>query len=629
MTVYLNPTPEMKAVVTRAFPSYKGNKYQVRITNKYLMQNYWDGGSKHDCVLVRRENLEILPSHSATEDPTRAVAHGEIEIPKNHFIVERAIVRGKEFGITFFIRSDEADTGMLPIEPSDDLTDHEKIVLIASNSLKSSYAGIKNYRLYSASVQTGITSSEYENAKQSLIKKSLLNKAGAVTITGKNLYSLLPADLYQLSSSLKEKESKKVTFVDESVEVTLEPGMAVSFHYHYPNPSLAPIESVGIIESVDVNKSGDYVLEVRPTPAYQHGHCLVPAVDQTTLVISDRNVTATNIDLSDDSIHQMNFMEMENNFTVALPDSSDIVNDVSNNINIESKQTKEVLRGKIPPQTLRPNTETTMANLTAETITTASYNELKDAAKNLGLKYVGIKADNLRTNIRVELEKKFNLYAELTGQCTELTCDVLNGQHTELTCDVLNGQYSDINAPVTTPQFLVGVNPSQTKRFSAAEDAIAYANKIKADYMSSQKIQIWNELAEIFHTVKGTKDKKKVEKVSKNDDKLFDGLSKDLKRWTEPEAKKTTDTKTISGRKKEWKDIPPASVVKPCKEGSVMAKIVELLTKGSTDEEFAAAGIGIGKKDVNNGLSHFAPYINKHKGVGVKFDGKKYSIWLP
>lgn len=75
--------------------------------------------------------------------------------------------------------------------------------------------------------------------------------------------------------------------------------------------------------------------------------------------------------------------------------------------------------------------------------------------------------------------------------------------------------------------------------------------------------------------------------------------------------------------KKAWLDIAPGSEIKPIKPGSIMSVIVDLLTKGSTLEEFEAHGIGTGR----NGKGHFAPYIRKQKGYGVRCIDDKYYLW--
>jgi hypothetical protein len=67
-----------------------------------------------------------------------------------------------------------------------ELTEDEEIVLVATRSLKASYGGVSNYRLSEARRYTGIDLHRWETAKAMLIAKKLLNKAGAITVEGRN-----------------------------------------------------------------------------------------------------------------------------------------------------------------------------------------------------------------------------------------------------------------------------------------------------------------------------------------------------------------------------------------------------------------------------------------------------------
>lgn len=195
--MYLAPTDEMTSLAKSVF-GYNGRKYQVHIATKYRPELYWDGGSKKDARLVCRENLAIAYPSASASDPFKPAAHTEIEIPQNHFIVEHYICRGTDMGVRFYVRPDEADTAMIEAE-EEELARNEKIVLLATVMLKSSYSGIKDYRLYSAQQETGISATEYEVAKRSLIDKGFLTKVGGATIKAKNYRDRLPWSLAELA----------------------------------------------------------------------------------------------------------------------------------------------------------------------------------------------------------------------------------------------------------------------------------------------------------------------------------------------------------------------------------------------------------------------------------------------
>jgi len=75
-------------------------------------------------------------------------------------------------------------SGLLPART--ELSRNEQIVLCATRSLKSSYAGIKDYRFHEAHEETQIARGEWDEAKAQCIARGLLNKAGAITDSGRN-----------------------------------------------------------------------------------------------------------------------------------------------------------------------------------------------------------------------------------------------------------------------------------------------------------------------------------------------------------------------------------------------------------------------------------------------------------
>lgn len=171
---------EMKKLAEDSF-GYRGRKYQVIKGEEYHPSNYWSGGSKTDYRLILREGLKVLTPPSINPMVDKVNKH---PIPPGCFVVEHVISCGKDLGIRFIVRPDEWDTGLLSAQ--EDLSFDEKVVLVYTRSRKSSYAGIKNYRLHEAMRDGLINEEKWETAKQALIEKKLLNKSGAITDAGKN-----------------------------------------------------------------------------------------------------------------------------------------------------------------------------------------------------------------------------------------------------------------------------------------------------------------------------------------------------------------------------------------------------------------------------------------------------------
>jgi hypothetical protein len=89
-------------------------------------------------------------------------------------------------GLTFYVHPQNA-AALLPA-PSAELSEHEQIVLNATCSLKSSHNGRDRYQMACEHYSRDplMTREQWNLAKASLQAKGLLNKAGAVTVAGKN-----------------------------------------------------------------------------------------------------------------------------------------------------------------------------------------------------------------------------------------------------------------------------------------------------------------------------------------------------------------------------------------------------------------------------------------------------------
>lgn len=181
--------------VLDCFPEYKGQKFQITIADQYLPQNYWDEGSRRYFKFLNLNTGQITyDTHSITNNPFNKEAHECIPIPANFALVEHNIFRGKTLGIyikvntetyeilwknswtpsTKFPKMDQQDVELTPLEVK---------CLVATNSYKASYGGITRRE------HAGMSISDWENAKQSLIEKGFLKKNGAITTLGKNVAS--------------------------------------------------------------------------------------------------------------------------------------------------------------------------------------------------------------------------------------------------------------------------------------------------------------------------------------------------------------------------------------------------------------------------------------------------------
>ena len=200
MAVYYTSAPEVQEIARAAFPDYNGKKFGLEAFQGPMnLASYWDGGSRTFYAVIdlnTKKAVEIPQSGTMFDKETYHAS----KLPYNIAIVAHKISSGKDAGITIYLNPENL-TKMLPAP--DDVTWAEKVVLAATIGLKSSYAGIKDYRFREALQDTGITRVEWEQAKESLIQKGMLNKAGAIQDKGKNAIGNIR--LYGLKRPAEEK----------------------------------------------------------------------------------------------------------------------------------------------------------------------------------------------------------------------------------------------------------------------------------------------------------------------------------------------------------------------------------------------------------------------------------------
>lgn len=177
------PDETVRKIINSTFPSYKGKKFKLSTDVPGRLNSYWDGGSRDYFSfyeLSTRKTLDVGSNHPFFE----ASKPRELEsLPPGVVVVKHSIFCGKDMGITIYANASDL-APMLPEKT--ELTPNEQVVLKYTRSYKSSYAGVSNYRFYEAHRSTGIKSDEWDATKASLIERKLLNKAGAITPSGRN-----------------------------------------------------------------------------------------------------------------------------------------------------------------------------------------------------------------------------------------------------------------------------------------------------------------------------------------------------------------------------------------------------------------------------------------------------------
>ena len=171
-------------IVRATFPGYTGRTITIEAAESVNCASYWDGGSRSYFRFLDLATFTTsgqMPAQSAFDPHVRGL--DRVPLAPNLAIVEHSIVCGKDAGITIHVHALTL-VGLLPAPVT--LSWADSVVLTYTRSLKPCYAGISNYRYHEAHRETTITAAEWDAAKADLIRRGLLNKAGAITDAGRN-----------------------------------------------------------------------------------------------------------------------------------------------------------------------------------------------------------------------------------------------------------------------------------------------------------------------------------------------------------------------------------------------------------------------------------------------------------
>lgn len=191
MTVkHFNPQDNqlIKSVCGLAFPDYTGRKIKVRYSVKSLnLSSYWDGGSRSYFRIVELSTMKVVTvpdNHPVFNKAAYDVKN--VSLPQGFVVVEHCYFCGKDLGLTIHT-SDDAPL----LSDGTDISEDLKQLLACTYGLKSSYAGIKDYRGYRLYQRFGWSEDKVELVREQAIEKGYLTKGKALTNAGKDVVSTL------------------------------------------------------------------------------------------------------------------------------------------------------------------------------------------------------------------------------------------------------------------------------------------------------------------------------------------------------------------------------------------------------------------------------------------------------
>lgn len=174
--------------------AYQGKKFKAVICETVTVPataGLWDSGARDTYTAIEFETgrtVDVSDNRSAPWDGRR---DNTVTLRAGFCVVMHSTFLGKDSGLTFFIHPANA-AALLPA-PRAELAPHDRVVLAATKMYKASYGGKDRYDMarddveYNAEKKAAFpTRADWEAAKARLIQAGLLNKAGAITVAGRN-----------------------------------------------------------------------------------------------------------------------------------------------------------------------------------------------------------------------------------------------------------------------------------------------------------------------------------------------------------------------------------------------------------------------------------------------------------
>lgn len=162
-----------------AFPSYKGKMFRVRsCTSVSLCGAYWSDGSRVTYRAIDLVSLEVSDANPAIQNPFRVPEAPTVELIAGSGIVSHTISRGKDLGLTLYVRPENV-VPLVTVSVEPDVLK----VLVATRSYKACYGGDKNYRQRNS----GLGPVAWDRARSLAIELGYLDKRGAITVEGRNV----------------------------------------------------------------------------------------------------------------------------------------------------------------------------------------------------------------------------------------------------------------------------------------------------------------------------------------------------------------------------------------------------------------------------------------------------------
>ena len=195
-TIHLNP--DQLPVTLRG--GYKGKRIAAQVTESVFVPataGLWEGGTRNVYRAVRLADGVEMSLSDGNAAWSGNQKDSKYTLPAGIVVVRE--IQGSYSDLTIYVRPEDI-APLLPT-PVSDIPHYGKLVLQATRNLKSSYGGKDRYEMMRDEYRYGglgvtmagepfPTRAQWDEAKQALIGMGLLNKAGAITVAGRNAIAI-------------------------------------------------------------------------------------------------------------------------------------------------------------------------------------------------------------------------------------------------------------------------------------------------------------------------------------------------------------------------------------------------------------------------------------------------------
>lgn len=178
MAIYL----EANQVPAALRQGYAGARFKAEPCESVYIPSdagLWSGGTRDSYSAIELATGRTSPVGFQNTSPwNNERKEASVPLKPGMAIVKHSMFCGKDMGLTFYVHPADI-AALVPHNAAETLTETETMVLAIIRSRKSAYRA-DEYR------RKGISEGEAEAIKARLISEGYLNKAGAITVKGRN-----------------------------------------------------------------------------------------------------------------------------------------------------------------------------------------------------------------------------------------------------------------------------------------------------------------------------------------------------------------------------------------------------------------------------------------------------------